>query len=445
MNRRTRLFTALIVASLIAAAAGMPIAAQDAGDQIVETAVTPPAEDSGTDDTQDTDDGQSTDTNDGSNADTTGESEHSEPADDVNSAESDTTDDTATDPDANIDADETRAATESAADDAETGSNDASGGGLIVVEDLNLREEADVEADIIQVMPAGSVVTLAGDGEAVNDFLPVNFGEDAGWAYLPFLVDEAQGDNLAVVTTTLNLRTGPSVSDDVITVMPEGAQVRVAGLATDDEGDDWNWVYYDETLAWALAEFVEFTDAPVDGATPVEEPGVAGVTETDLVAESTATGDLVTVVDANLRTGASIEDAVVSIVPFGTFASVTGAAANGFVPVTVAGVAGWLSTDVIAPAEIAASLTGTAPVADVAETTANGEAVSESGTPEDDEPRTALSDLNLRAGPGEDAEILLVVPTGDTLTLTYDGYENGYAAVSYQGTGGWVVADLLTP
>jgi len=153
----------------------------------------------------------------------------------------------------------------------------------------------------------------------------------------------------------------------------------------------------------------------------------------------------VTVVDANLRTGASTEDAVVSVVPFGTFATVTGAAANGFVPVTVAGVAGWLSTDVIAPAEIAASLTGTAPAADEFETAMSGETSSVTGTADDDEPRTAISDLNLRSRPSEDAEILLVVPAGDTLTLTYDGYENGYAAVSYQETIGWVVADLLTP
>lgn len=428
MDRWTRYLAAIVVALVIGTSAALPSVAQDAGDQIVETDVTPAADDS---------DGETA-------ADETPAADATDAADDANSAQTDATADPATDREAETDADvvdETRAATETTSD-ASDASDGGPGASLIVVEDLNLREEADVEADVIQVMPAGSVVTLAGDGEAVNDFLPVEFGEDAGWAFLPFLVEEAQGDNLAVVTTELNLRAGPSVADDVITVMPEGAQVRVAGLATDDEGDDWNRVYYEETLAWALAEYVEYTDAPADTSDATAAAETAGAGETAAAAPA-AVGDLVTVLDANLRAGASIEDSVVSVVPFGTFASVTGEAANGFVPVSVGGVAGWLSTEVIAPAEIAASLTGA--IAADESSAATGEVAVVSGTPDDDEPRTALSDLNLRAEPGENAEILILVPVGETVTLTFDGYENGYAAVSYQGVAGWVVADLLQP
>lgn len=428
-NRFTIRLVALGAALLIGLSLGGPITAQEAGDQIVPTEETPPADDSAaaTDDAQNAQANETPDADQGGDTDT---------ADDANSAESE---------DASSDDDSTQAATETASDapdSAEADSDSESSDRLIVVEDLNLREEADVEADVIQVMPAGSVVTLAADGEAVNDFLPVNFEQDAGWAYLPFLTDVARGDNLAVVTTELNLRAGPSVDEDILDVMPEGAEVRVAGLATDDEGDDWNRVYYDGTLAWALASYVVFADDVTDSTDAADESDAAESSDAATSAESDETGaagtaDLVTVVDANLRAGSSLDDAVVSVVPIGTFAVVTGEAANGFVPVSVDGVAGWLSTDVIAPAEIAATL------AEPAATTETTVTAAAAGDPSDDEPRTTLADVNLRAGPSADAEILLVVPAGDTVTLTFDGYENEFAAVSYQGTIGWILAELL--
>ncbi len=306
---------------------------------------------------------------------------------------------------------------------------------MIVVEDLNLREEAEVEADVIQVMPQESVVTIAGDGKAVNDYLPVNFEEDAGWAYLPFLVHEDQGDNLAVTTSELNLREGPSTDDEVLQVMPEGAEVRVADLETDDDGDAWNRVYYEGDLGWALADYVEFVDE--DDASEDDDP----TTEPTTSSTSAPAPDLITVIDANLREGPGTEEAVVQVVPFGTYATAIGEASNGFVPVSVDGVQGWLSTEVIAPAEIAAEITGeTATSSDTAT-----ESTAATGDPSDDEPRTTLEDVNLRTEPRDDAEVIVLIPAGTTVTLTYDGYENGYAAISYNGMTGWVVADLLTP
>jgi uncharacterized protein YraI len=300
---------------------------------------------------------------------------------------------------------------------------------LVVVEDLNLREEAKPDADVIEVIPQGSVVTIAGDGEVVNDFLPVNFEEDAGWAYIPFLVHEDQEDNLAVTTGDLNLREGPSTDEDLFDVMPAGAEVRVAGLETDDDGEDWNRVYHEGELGWALAEYVEFVDE--DGSATSEDD------ESTTATTSAPEPDLITVTDANLRESDSPDAAVVQVVPFGTFATATGEASNGFVPVTVAGVQGWLSTEVIAPAEIAAEITG--------ETTTTSTSTTASGDPSDDEPRTTLADVNMLTEPRDDADVIVLIPAGTTVTLTFDGYENGYAAIWYDGTAGWVIADLLTP
>lgn len=50
--------------------------------------------------------------------------------------------------------------------------------------------------------------------------------------------------------------------------------------------------------------------------------------------------------------------------------------------------------------------------------------------------------LNLRASPGTDAEILLIIPAGEEVVLT--GEESaGFVAVEYAGAAGWVSADFL--
>ena len=105
--------------------------------------------------------------------------------------------------------------------------------------------------------------------------------------------------------------------------------------------------------------------------------------------------------------------------------AVDGDAANGFVPVTIDGVAGWLSTDFVAPADAAADPTQST------STTTNGQT------------RITLADLNLRAGPSTDDAALLVVPEGEVVTLTPDGAANGYVTVTYQGTAGWTLAEFL--
>lgn len=396
--RRMLAVLAACLALLLGSSQPGLISAQDPGDQIVETDVTPTPEGDAPED--DPAGGQ-----DGGGADATVEAD---------SDESDEPDDPATgDDDEGGDS----------ADDRSSPFDVSPGDRMIVVEDLNLREEAETTADVIEIMPQNAIVTIAGDGEAVNDFLPVNYEEDAGWAYLPFLVHEDQGDNLAVTTGDLNLREGPSTDDDILQVIPEGAEVRVAGLETDDDGQDWNRVYYEGDLGWAMAEYVEYVDE--------EDESTAGRTAATTAAPEP---DLITVTDANLREGPGTDEAVVRVVPFGTFATSTGEASNGFVPVTVDGVQGWLSTQVIAPAEIAAEITGEVTGSTVA-----------TGDPSDDEPRTTLADVNMLAEPRDGAEVVAFIPAGTTVTLTYDGYENGYAAIAYNGTAGWVIADLLTP
>ena len=58
-------------------------------------------------------------------------------------------------------------------------------------------------------------------------------------------------------------------------------------------------------------------------------------------------------------------------------------------------------------------------------------------------PATATGDVNLRAGPSSDDEVLFLVPAGSTVLRT-GRYVNGWVAVDFMGIAGWVEAASLT-
>jgi hypothetical protein len=55
---------------------------------------------------------------------------------------------------------------------------------------------------------------------------------------------------------------------------------------------------------------------------------------------------------------------------------------------------------------------------------------------------TVTSDLNLRSGPGLDAAIIAVMPTGSVVQITGDA-QNGFYPVNYDGTSGYASGDYL--
>jgi uncharacterized protein YraI len=55
---------------------------------------------------------------------------------------------------------------------------------------------------------------------------------------------------------------------------------------------------------------------------------------------------------------------------------------------------------------------------------------------------TVTSELNLRAGPSTDSDVLAVMPAGSTVEVTGDP-ENGFYPVSFDGAGGYAYGDYL--
>jgi uncharacterized protein YraI len=136
-------------------------------------------------------------------------------------------------------------------------------GAAVTTSDLNLREGPSTGDDVILVMPPGAEVALTGGSE--NGFYEVEYDGETGWAFAEFLDTDggvsAPADT-AVVDSALNLRAGPSTSDDVIAVMPGGGEVSVTGGAK----NGFYQVNYQGMDGWAFGEFLEFDG---DGNTPV--------------------------------------------------------------------------------------------------------------------------------------------------------------------------------
>jgi len=193
----------------------------------------------------------------------------------------------------------------------------ASSGDTAVLEDLNLRGGPSTDDEVLAVMPAGSMVTVTGGPS--SGFYPVVYAGISGWAYGSYLdlpgsraADSPTG--AATVTSDLNLRAGPSTSDDVLAVMPAGAVVSLTG----DSADGFLSVDYSGTAGWAFADYLD-----TDGSG-------ASASETLYVTE-----------DLNLRASPSTSAEVLLVMPAGAAVDVTGSEDNGFTPVSYSGQDGW--------------------------------------------------------------------------------------------------------
>jgi uncharacterized protein YraI len=198
---------------------------------------------------------------------------------------------------------------------------------------LNLRAGPSSNNYIKLVMPPGSSVDLVSDlgrsgyykvsyqgelGYAHSDYLSVGGGSnavDAGW------------DNAGSAFTTdyLNLRAGPSTGHDVVTVMPVGATVQLTGAAQ----SGFSGVVYGGMNGWASTDYLSSDE----GGGGTDDPGSGNA------------GTAYTTSSLNLRTGPSLNRAVIMVMPSGAAVTLTGEARNGFAGVDYNGTTGWASQD----------------------------------------------------------------------------------------------------
>ncbi|MBA3337530.1 MAG: SH3 domain-containing protein, partial [Chloroflexia bacterium] len=118
--------------------------------------------------------------------------------------------------------------------------------------DLNLRTGPSTDFPVLTVMPSGAEVSI--DGAAQSGFYPVSYRGTSGFASATYLTTGGgSSGGGATVTSSLNLRAGPSTSDRVLAVMSAGAGVTLTG----DSANGFLSVNYQGTIGWAFATYLD--------------------------------------------------------------------------------------------------------------------------------------------------------------------------------------------
>ena len=101
---------------------------------------------------------------------------------------------------------------------------------------VDIRIDPDEEANMIGVLQPGGVGNIT--GETQDGWIPIAIADLHGWVSeedversegLTFEVDAETDATSATTINGANFRTGPSVNDSIILVIPRGAQVRITG------------------------------------------------------------------------------------------------------------------------------------------------------------------------------------------------------------------------
>ncbi|MGH2562562.1 MAG: SH3 domain-containing protein [Thermomicrobiales bacterium] len=224
-----------------------------------------------------------------------------------------------------------------------------------------------------------------------------------------------EGDIVSIATDAANVRNGPGLDFDVITVAPFGALFEVIDGPTTTDGYTWYELSGDTTTGWCAEELLAmYEDVPAPPPPAEFDVGDQVFVDTDAL---------------NLRGGPGLDYGVVVTIANGTIGEVTDgpSAANGYSWYHIQtdqgsgwGVSAYLSRS-------ASSIDGPFDVGDevVVDTDA----------------------LNLRTGPSANRGVVATMPTGARLTITAGPEESGgyiwYETSSSNYGNGWCVAEFL--
>jgi uncharacterized protein YgiM (DUF1202 family) len=150
--------------------------------------------------------------------------------------------------------------------------------------------------------------------------------------------------------TELNLRQGPSLDAAVLRFIPAGAPVH---RTTGAESNGYAPVTYDGVSGWAVALGLVATPEEIDAVAAPATTAPAPAT-TAPAAPVTSSETRVTLSPLMLRSGPTVDDEPILVIPEGASLTLTREGAeNGYVTADYDGVTGWVYADLIArPDEI---------------------------------------------------------------------------------------------
>jgi len=196
------------------------------------------------------------------------------------------------------------------------GSHDASAAGSYyrTTSAVNLRNAANTKAAILLVIPKGA---LAYDlGTSKNGFIKVEYDGVAGWAHGKYLTSTTAVNAPVIIgisntTRSVNFRSGPSMSHEIIAVLPKYTQV-------------------------------DLSDTVQTGFTFVEVDGVSGWIYTEYLAGLGVQPTFLTTTSAlNLRSQPNTGATVILVIPQGASVEAGDQKSNGYRMVTYKNDTGW--------------------------------------------------------------------------------------------------------
>lgn len=218
----------------------------------------------------------------------------------------------------------------------------------------------------------------------------------------------AEGSAKVTAQSGLNMRQGPGINYNVVTVLNNGATVNVV---TPDDGNGWTYVTSGKNAGWVATKYLS------GSAATTQAPSWRGSAVNCTVKS-----------DANIRRGPGTDFGVLGVVPAGFTVSVD-SYQDGWASVTWGDVSGYIAT----------KLLNGLPAANGGTSTAGN---STSGRYEGaDVTCTLNSDANLRSGPATSYEVLTAVPAG--FTVTVHSYANGWSCVTWGDTTGYISNSLI--
>lgn len=245
---------------------------------------------------------------------------------------------------------------------------------LVATADLNLRAGPTYDDMVLTVIPAGS--PLIPTGEWAGEFAGVTFAGQYGWVDSAWLdsapavapaapaqeavllqeaapmaapVDEsgivgdltAPAGETAYALDTVNLRLGPSEGDNVLRVLPVGAEVIITGAA--DQG--WTPVWYNGTWGFISAHLLSASGVATGEVSLAQEALPADTFQAmhGDSAELLAT----TLSDVHLRAAPDLASDIVATIPAGLELFPLSGPEAGFYQVDYNGQIGWVSAEYV--------------------------------------------------------------------------------------------------
>lgn len=132
---------------------------------------------------------------------------------------------------------------------------------LVTTDDLNLRDDASIDATLIETLPAGTAVTITSDAVSSGDYTWYAVETDYGDGYVAgdYLADPATiptGTSVAINTDELNLRADAGVDSDIISVLDTGTEITVVSDPQVLDGITWYEVETAAGSGWVAGEFL---------------------------------------------------------------------------------------------------------------------------------------------------------------------------------------------